>query len=606
MSISDAEFQLWAETPGKIRCALFELTFLGNGGGVGAEFTTRIANMPYVSSATDTPPHAIWEECVLDIPSFTRRMGELLTGRSTQSYSDLIVVNKDGERDDWLRMNWDGRRIRQWLGDPSWDFADFRLVLDGLIVDVFDPGNATIGFKLSDKGALLDRPVMTTLLGGTGTQAGDLMPLALGWTMRGIAPKLTDEVEHIYRISAVDSGGLIEYLNAAEINVYEDGVYLGVSGDLLVSAVAATSLFNYPGHGFTEHWRVKLVNGGGGVAPAPLSFNTNYWVTAEGLTGDYFKLSLTRGGPAVSLSSDASGTIMVLGYGWTMLADSGSFQLAGNTAGAITANIFGLTVNGSVMNKPGQVINQVLTSGITNTPFTSADIDSASLTSFNTACATSLVGVYLTERKTFAELFDELVISVGGWWGFSRAGLLQFGVLELPAETPIVYSFVADDIALRSMHQLRRILPRTEIKLVADKIWSPLTYVAGSVSELDRPSFMGTGTVYTGQATTTTWDSDPANHKRAPSPEPIETLLVSGVQTEADRVATLLQYTTGIYQFETHQAVFLLKLGDLIYVESRKYTGYATIVGLSEKLKGRSLVEFFCQIPDIYPTGDLL
>ena len=81
---------------------------------------------------------------------------------------------------------------------------------------------------------------------------------------------------------------------------------------------------------------------------------------------------------------------------------------------------------------------------------------------------------------------------------------------------------------------------------------------------------------------------------------------MAGAQTEADRVATLLQYTTGIYQFETHQAVFLLKLGDLIYVESAKFTGYGSCVGLAERMKGRSSIEFFCQIPDIYPTGNIL
>jgi hypothetical protein len=166
VSISDLEFSQWLERPGQLRCALFKLTFLGNNGGSATEFHAFVSNMPYVTQGTDTPANQIFEPCVLEVPSFTRRMGEQLAGRSTQSYGDLIWSNENGIRNSWFSMNWDGRRIRQWLGDPSWAFADFRLVLDGVMTDVFDQGGAKGGFHISDKEGLLDRPIMTTLLGG--------------------------------------------------------------------------------------------------------------------------------------------------------------------------------------------------------------------------------------------------------------------------------------------------------------------------------------------------------------------------------------------------------------------------------------------------------
>ena len=134
MSISDAQFQRWLERTGKVRCALFELTFLGAGIGspaAGEEYQAYVSNMPYVTRSTDTPAHQEFAECVIDVPPFTRRMGEQLEGRSTQSFGDLILSNEytltdDGQvlsagvRDDWLSMNWDGRRIRMWIGDPGW------------------------------------------------------------------------------------------------------------------------------------------------------------------------------------------------------------------------------------------------------------------------------------------------------------------------------------------------------------------------------------------------------------------------------------------------------------------------------------------------------
>lgn len=631
MTISAAQFQTWLEAPHARRCALFELTFLGAGVGspvIGTEYQAFVSNMPYVTAGDQTPANQIFDDCVLEIPSFTRRMNEQLTGRSTQNYGDLIIANPSGDRDDWYSMNWDGRRVRQWLGDPSWPFADFRLVLDGIIIDVFDPGGGKVGFKIGDKGALLDRPLMTDTLGGDGPNPGDVMPLCYGLYNVNITPKVVDVVDHIYRFTQTDTGGLVEapyrsnLLPENPYDVREDGVSLKSSGNVTASDAAADTITKV-GHGWTLGTRLcfRPYGGSGQEPPTPLAYSTTaidqtyYWV-AEIVDADNVKLASTfalglAGTPDINITQTLSGkTIPYVALNWTPAGD-GTFQLASNPAGLITCDCYGLGTNmgsppiATYITLAGEIIEQALTSGITNTPFTSADIDAASLANF-VAVATRKVGIYITERMTFAELMDKMVLSVGGWWGFSRSGLLQFGRLDLPVGGSPIYSFTADDIAQRSLKMTKRILPRAEVKVVGATNWTVQQSVAGSVDEFDRAFYMAPNLQKTGVATVTTWDTDPTNHRSATRPEPFQTYLYSAdIQGEATRLATLFQRPTAIFAFQTHQAVYLLQLGDEIYVEHAKFTGYGIVVGIVERVKGRSDIEFFCQLPDVYPTEDL-
>lgn len=627
MSISDAQYQLWLESPGKLRCALFKLTFAGNNGGALGEFAAYISNMPYVTGPSDTPANKIFDACVVECPAFTESMGEQLDGRSKQSYGDLIWANPtvldangferaEGVRDSWYSMNWDGRRIEQWLGDPGWAFADFRKVLDGITVDVFDPGGYKGGFHISDKSALLARPVMTTLLGGSEANANDLMPLCLGSSVSNITPKLTDHTTHTYRVTGVDAGGLIEsiWVDAANpvnpVVVYEDQVPLFAYLVPLPSSNAATDLLHIVGHGFVANTLFILRNPTGlATAPAPLAFDTFYWVCASGLTADDFKASATFGGAAIDITGAQSGSLYVDHFGWTPLASTGSFKLAGNPSGVITCDTYGLATGSpqTQITKAGQIANQVLTSGLTNTPFASADIDATSLSAFNTLCTASL-GNYLTERVNFDDLLDQLVLSVGGWWGLSSVGKLVLGRLDLPAAGTPVYSFNAGDVAIRSLSIVRRILPRAQIKVAGTKNWTVQTTILGSVSEDTRVlAAMEYRNQATGAPTVTTFDTDPTSHRSAVYPETFKTLLTqySDIAAEATRLATLFQYPTAIFGFDTHHAAYLLHRGDLIYVDHPKYTGYGIVTSVTKRVKGRSRVEFFCQIPDVYPTADI-
>lgn len=75
-----------------------------------------------------------------------------------------------------------------------------------------------------------------------------------------------------------------------------------------VTGVAATDLFTSAGHGYLAGDRVRFagpLTGGAG-----LTVGLDYFVIASGLTANDFKVSLTKGGATIDLTSDlTAGTI---------------------------------------------------------------------------------------------------------------------------------------------------------------------------------------------------------------------------------------------------------------------------------------------------------
>lgn len=626
MTITNAQYQTWLEDPSQLRCSLFKINYVAYSGGAMAIYPLYFSNMPYTTRPTDTPSSVIFDECVREAPSFTRRISELFTGRSTQSYGDLIIDNSNEERTIYLRMNFDGQKIEQWYGAPWWDFADFRLVLIGAIADVYDAGPSRgIGFKLSGKEILLMKPIVSTLLGGNGPEADSIMPLALGGGSTNISPKLTDTSLLVYRISKVNPGveQMMYWDDSSEnpADVREAGVPLnGVS--YMEASDATTNLVKIRSGDITSTTHnlsvgSRIAVGASMIPPPPLVPVVNgvprtyYYVSADGFTTSYVKLAPTlidalMGTNSIDLTGPQAGEPTLFTFNWVNLPNIGSIRLIAQPQGTITCDPVGLTrAPQTPVWTAGGIAELVLTSTNTDTPITSTDIDSASLSAFKTKCPQYLA-IWLTEQIEFDEFLDRLMISVGSYWYFTRAGKLAFDRLDLPVPGTPAYSFDLDDVAARSMKLTRRILPRRQVTLVGSTNWTVQGTLAGAVTPFYRQKYAAPNIQKVGKATVTTWDTDPASHVSAVTPEPIKTYIAntSDLQNEATRQATMFKQPTGVFEFETFQIAYTLELGALIYVTSYRYTGYGIVVGITERPTGKCSIAFFCQLPDYYPGRD--
>jgi hypothetical protein len=208
--ITDAQFQQWL-LRGGLRTLLVEAKAYSGG----VEVTRYFSNRAFISEPGDTPANTAYDDILISQSvKFSRALPDIMSGRTAVSWGDLQVTNENGERDSWLDDSWDGRSLRLYLGDASWQKSDFRLILDGVCADIYSPQRARLAFRIRDKSWMLNVAAQTTLIGGTGPHKDQPMPICLGKVFNGKA-MLIDAATHTYAvhegpvqaITAVREGG---------------------------------------------------------------------------------------------------------------------------------------------------------------------------------------------------------------------------------------------------------------------------------------------------------------------------------------------------------------------------------------------------------------
>ena len=147
--------------------------------------------------------------------------------------------------------------------------------------------------------------------------------------------------------------------------------------------------------------------------PTPLATNTDYWVTSDGLTSTAFKLSATRGGSPVTLTSTTAGAA-IIGYHWTADTATGKLYLDSNHTGVLTCDFVAGADDAS------DIVISILEA---------TNVDSQSRSYFD-ATADKAIGVYIAERRNRLDVADEAMSGIGSWYGRSREGMLRFGRVE--------------------------------------------------------------------------------------------------------------------------------------------------------------------------------
>lgn len=120
---------------------------------------------------------------------------------SSISYSDIELINGNGELDSWLDLVWVNRGIRVYIGDASWtDLAnDFRNIFTGIIGDLESKSRSSLNITVRSPLQLLNVAIGENLLGNYNPRAlvgyenlnaNQLKPLVFG-EVHNITPLLT-------------------------------------------------------------------------------------------------------------------------------------------------------------------------------------------------------------------------------------------------------------------------------------------------------------------------------------------------------------------------------------------------------------------------------
>jgi len=265
---------------------------------------------------------------------------------------------------------------------------------------------------------------------------------------------------------------------------------------------------------------------------------------------------------------------------YTADAASGTFTLNAAPTGRITADVKGAKPGGVYLTRCAEIINYIVT---TRTTLTGDDVDGANFSAFDTACPQTL-GLYLRDRENLIAALDELVSAVGGFWTFSRDGLLRVGRLDAPAGTPVL-ELVADDIRERQIACVARALPVQTLRLGYQRNFSPQSDgLAGAVTETNRALYSAEH-----QVATATNAGITTTHKLARNPDLLPSLLALAAEavTEVARRTALYNTVRAIYEVGVWTAPLRVNLGEVVRITHPRFGfsagALAVVVGLDEE-----------------------
>lgn len=281
-----------------------------------------------------------------------------------------------------------------------------------------------------------------------------------------------------------------------------------------------------------------------------------------------------HGGAVSAITTVYCGGVSVA---FTAYLASGEFTLTSAANGEVTADIKGDS-SGGYVDTVGAIVQRIVTS---RTSVTASDIDSASFTAFAALCPQK-VGIYAGDRQNVLALLDDLVGSVGAWYGFGRDGKLRIGRLDAPSGSPVL-DLTADDIEQGGLSVKRRILPCATIRVGYRRNWAPTSSPATSITDAARAALAADYLI-----ASATDASVKTAYLLAREPDREPTLLVSSsdAAAEATRRLNLRKVLRYVFEARCFTAPQRLELGQVVRLTHPRFDfaagRLAVIVGIVE------------------------
>ncbi|MDO0944662.1 hypothetical protein [Chromohalobacter israelensis] len=161
MSLSEAQFQRWLESPNEHRVVLIELDH--------AAGTEQVADQPYLAPANEQLADPVYRDVLASAVGISTRIDGLV------EFGDVTLID-DGAITHWLDYQWRGYPVRVFLGDMAWPRAEFRQVATATNDGIARYRQGQLVMSVVDASAQLDTPIDTGQL----PDAAGPIPLVLG------------------------------------------------------------------------------------------------------------------------------------------------------------------------------------------------------------------------------------------------------------------------------------------------------------------------------------------------------------------------------------------------------------------------------------------
>ena len=259
---------------------------------------------------------------------------------------------------------------------------------------------------------------------------------------------------------------------------------------------------------------------------------------------------------------------------------TGKFTLAAIPAGIITASIQGDKYGGTYITKAADIVTALTTRyGQSTNRFTSGDLDTTSLSAFNTANPQPL-GLYLTSNITVREAVKQVAASVGAQPVMTRQNKLKLLKLDIPT-TGAVLDLTEADIVDESLHMTQKLPVQTSFKIGYAQNWQVQEPVDARVTPAAKDLFAKEWLTYT--ATDATAKS---LYRQMEEPEMVETLLIkeSDAQGLANHYLGLFGEIRQLWEFNATPKVMSLNIGDAVTITADQINGGVQTYGMVVKL----------------------
>jgi hypothetical protein len=427
----------------------------------------------------------------------------------------------------------------------------------------------------------------TATFGSGTTSEGAVIPLAYG-TVFNAEPKLYDSTTSTYQWH----NGVVSAVTAVRDNGYKFE-----TDSLTVTAVdSTTNTLTITDHGFFENTRVVF----SGTPPTPLAASTDYWVISGGLTTSDFRLSLTRGGSEIDITSTTTGATCI-GYHWTAEISTGKILMDSKPSGQVTLDGSGYA-SGGFINLAADILPIIM--GISSSQFNKQSQDA-----FRTTCPQP-IGYYAHERTNRMSAVDDIMRGLGAWYGQNRYGQIILGRLE---QSPVTATNLYESEMLSPLKLERMIMPRVGQRIGYAKNWTiQKSGLAAAVTE-DNAALYGGECSYTIPGAVVS--ILPADHPYYVTLVEKPDALVSHMTTESDaitergRIDQLYYGYSGIFQTTVGMIGFEYEIGQPITVYHSRY-GFSsglqsTIVGLDDNITAGVVTVSFYTYLGTYTPGQL-
>lgn len=244
----------------------------------------------------------------------------------------------------------------------------------------------------------------------------------------------------------------------------------------------------------------------------------------------------------------------------TTALSTGKFTLNASPAGKITCTAQGDKPSGAWNNTTKKIIERLVTAyGEPNNRFTSGDLDTASLSAFDSA-NTQTLGVYLSGRENVISVCNRVASTVGARLVMTRDGKLRLVKVELPPSgTP--FEITDADVITGSLYISNKLEVKAGVKLAYCKNWSVQegldTRIPSSHKVLYTQEWLMT------VARDNTVKSD---YRIDGEPEQEETLFLTEAHASAEttRLLNLFKTPRYIVNFKATARLFQLQLGHAV------------------------------------------